>query len=108
MHSSQTENEKNSVTPYLTGSNMTTLDISDPRLRNDRSHLSFSTGIHTCLCAALARMEAGIALRALVERFPNLSAGQAPRACNAASPPGVSTNCQSYSSRGRTPADSPR
>jgi cytochrome P450 len=47
--------------------------------RNDRSHLSFSMGIHTCLGAALARMEAGIALRALAGRFPNLSAGQSSR-----------------------------
>lgn len=47
--------------------------------RNDRSHLSFAYGIHTCLGAALARMEAGVAIRALLQRFPNLSSGTALR-----------------------------
>ncbi len=47
--------------------------------RNDRSHLSFGLGIHTCLGAALARMEGDVALRAIVRRFPNLSAGSSPR-----------------------------
>lgn len=37
-----------------------------------RSHVSFGSGTHHCLGAALARMEAGIALKRLVERFPAL------------------------------------
>jgi cytochrome P450 len=37
-----------------------------------KEHLSFSSGIHACLGASLARMEATIALRALFERFPAL------------------------------------
>jgi hypothetical protein len=40
--------------------------------RPDNKHLSFGTGIHFCLGAALARMEAQIALGALIERFPNM------------------------------------
>ena len=35
-------------------------------------HLAFSGGIHFCLGAPLARMEAAIALRALAERMPRL------------------------------------
>ncbi|MVU77186.1 cytochrome P450 [Nocardia sp. ET3-3] len=39
---------------------------------NARDHLTFSTGIHACLGASLARMEATYALRALFEQFPDL------------------------------------
>lgn len=44
-------------------------DITRP---NAKDHLSFSSGIHACLGASLARMEATIALHALFERFPHL------------------------------------
>lgn len=39
---------------------------------NARDHLAFSAGIHYCVGAGLARMEATIGLRALTERFPRL------------------------------------
>lgn len=35
-------------------------------------HLSFSSGIHYCLGAPLARLEATVAIRTLAERFPHL------------------------------------
>ncbi|HSZ68905.1 MAG TPA: cytochrome P450 [Solirubrobacteraceae bacterium] len=40
--------------------------------RGDRAHLAFGGGIHYCLGNALARMEAGIAFRALLDRFPRI------------------------------------
>ncbi|MFE3559432.1 cytochrome P450 [Streptomyces sp. NPDC059193] len=36
-------------------------------------HLAFSAGVHYCLGAGLAKTEAGIALRRLYERFPDLT-----------------------------------
>ncbi|MFI5622799.1 cytochrome P450 [Nocardioides sp. NPDC051685] len=44
----------------------------DVTRENARDHLSFSSGRHFCLGAALARMEGEIGLRLLFERFPDL------------------------------------
>ncbi len=46
---------------------------------NAREHLTFSSGVHTCLGASLARMEGVYALRSLFERFPDLSLAGAPQ-----------------------------
>ena len=52
----------------------------DVRRANARDHVAFSSGIHFCLGAALARMEGEVALQALFERFPDLGpAGPARR-----------------------------
>ncbi|MGP4018088.1 cytochrome P450 family protein [Saccharopolyspora sp. 5N708] len=40
--------------------------------RDTQGHLAFGHGIHFCLGAQLARLEAQVALRQLVERFPDL------------------------------------
>jgi cytochrome P450 len=40
--------------------------------RTGATHLAFGHGIHHCLGARLARLEAGIALTALLSRFPGL------------------------------------
>ncbi|MFZ9627899.1 MAG: cytochrome P450 [Ilumatobacteraceae bacterium] len=47
------------------------------RLRLDRPtagrHLAFAAGVHYCLGASLARLEAGIALSRLIRRFPDVA-----------------------------------
>jgi cytochrome P450 len=47
-------------------------DEFDPGRPDKERHLAFGRGIHFCLGAALARMEAGTALRTLRERIPGL------------------------------------
>ncbi|MFC5719212.1 cytochrome P450 [Streptomyces gamaensis] len=47
--------------------------------RDTRGHLAFGHGIHYCLGAPLARLEARIALRALLERCPRLALDADPR-----------------------------
>jgi cytochrome P450 len=54
--------------------NPETLDIT----RDPNKHLAFGKGIHHCLGASLARMEAQIAIDALLHRFPNLHLAGAP------------------------------
>jgi cytochrome P450 len=57
--------------PDRFGAGADRLDLS----RADASdHLSFGSGIHHCLGAALARLEAGVAIPRLIRRFPNLEA----------------------------------
>ncbi|MCQ4211488.1 cytochrome P450 family protein [Streptomyces longispororuber] len=41
--------------------------------RTDKEHLAFGYGVHHCVGAPLARMEAAIALPALFDRFPGLA-----------------------------------
>lgn len=45
-------------------------DLDAARVNN--RHLSFAAGSHYCLGAALARLEAQIALATFLERYPNL------------------------------------
>jgi len=41
--------------------------------RDPNPHLAFGFGVHFCMGAALARLEAEVALSALIERFPKMS-----------------------------------
>jgi cytochrome P450 len=66
------------VAVLLAAANRDPAAYADPgRFRLDRQgepeHLSFSSGIHYCLGAPLARLEAARALRALAERWPGLT-----------------------------------
>jgi cytochrome P450 len=51
-------------------------DVFDLWRANARDHLSFATGKHFCLGAALARLEGEIGLRILFERLPGLRLDQ--------------------------------
>ncbi|WP_280369670.1 cytochrome P450 [Nocardia wallacei] len=65
------------ITLLLGGANrdpevFTEPDRFDVTRANAREHVSFSSGVHSCLGASLARTEGAIALRTLHERFPDL------------------------------------
>lgn len=67
----------------LAGANRDPKKFTDPNRfditrANAREHLTFSSGIHTCLGASLARMEGVHALRALFDAFPDLTLAGAP------------------------------
>jgi cytochrome P450 len=48
-------------------------DTFDVARANAREHITFGTGVHACLGAALARMELQIGLQSLFEHFPQLT-----------------------------------
>jgi cytochrome P450 len=48
--------------------------------RDPNRHLAFGSGVHFCIGASLARLEAAIALRTLLERFPDLALDVPPEA----------------------------
>ena len=55
--------------PVLHGESADEFDLT----RADKEHLAFGHGVHYCVGAPLARLEVGIALPALFERFPDLA-----------------------------------
>ncbi|MFI9510318.1 cytochrome P450 [Nocardia sp. NPDC052566] len=67
----------------LAGANRDPAIFTDPNRfdvarSNAKDHLAFSSGIHVCFGANLARMEAGYALRALFDRFPDMQLAAPP------------------------------
>ena len=62
---------------YLGGANHDPSVFADPqefdvRRPNAADHIGFSAGVHFCLGASLARLEAAVALRTLYDRYPDL------------------------------------
>ena len=62
---------------FLGGANRDPEVFDDPQRfdvtrENANEHLAFSSGIHYCLGAGLARLETAVALRTLYDRFPEL------------------------------------
>jgi len=45
---------------------------------NAGEHVAFSSGIHYCLGAGLARMEGTVGLQALFDRFPDIALAEPP------------------------------
>lgn len=60
--------------PQLYGATADDFDLT----RADKDHLAFGHGVHHCLGAPLARLEAAVALPALFARFPELTLAAAP------------------------------
>ncbi len=65
------------IVVFLGGANRDPGVFADPHRfdvtrENAHEHLAFSSGIHYCLGAGLARLEGAVAVRTLYERFPDL------------------------------------
>jgi cytochrome P450 len=71
------------IVAYLGAGNRDPERFADPHrldlARTDNAPLSFGGGIHYCLGAPLARLEAQIAFPALLQRFPDIQIGRPDR-----------------------------
>lgn len=65
----------------LAAANRDPREFPDPQLfdidRQNKRHLAFSHGIHFCVGAPLARMEAAVGFSRILSKFPGISAGSA-------------------------------
>ena len=67
-----------SAAPTATRTSSPTRTRFDITRENANEHLAFSSGIHYCLGAGLARLEGAVAVRTLYERFPDLRVAAPP------------------------------
>ncbi len=71
---------RQTIAPSLAAANHDPRHFPDPERfdvgRTEVDHLSFGGGIHYCLGASLARLEAQVALAKILQRFPNLRASE--------------------------------
>jgi cytochrome P450 len=65
---------------YLAAANRDPKKWSDPAsfelARERERHIAFGYGVHTCIGAPLARLEAQVAMKALIERFDTIAYGE--------------------------------
>ena len=78
-----TVSEGEPIVLFLGGANRDPDVFADPdrfdvTRENAHEHLAFSSGIHYCLGAGLARLEGAVAARTLYERFPDLKVAGRP------------------------------
>jgi cytochrome P450 len=71
------------VVVFLGGVNRDPEVFADPHRfdvtrENAHEHLAFSSGIHYCLGAGLARLEGAVAVRTLYQRYPDLRVSSSP------------------------------
>ena len=70
------------MTTLLTSANRDPAQFPDPDrfdiTRSPNDHLAFSRGTHFCLGSHLARLETGIIIGELINRFPDLRLAVAP------------------------------
>ncbi|MFQ6327137.1 cytochrome P450 [Nocardia sp. CWNU-33] len=104
--------EGSTIVLSLAGANRDPAVFTDPAAfdvarSNAKEHLTFSSGMHACLGASLARMEAVYALQSLFDCFPDLALDGRPRRRNLFTLHGYERMPVRLGRRASTPAQEP-